>query len=169
MIKQAEGAQLKTNPSPPSKNGPVVGRELALKIAEAALDKKAARIEIIDVRGKVDYTDYVVVMSGRSDRQVAAIARGIEEGQGHVFIFFSFVAIVGRWPRRYGVVETGVFWLDYGEDRFTWYYCECCEMNKKNKEQPTQGESATTNQRTKTTNETTTSPKIGRVERNKKW
>lgn len=57
----------------------MVGRELALKIAEAALDKKATRIEIIDVRGKVNYTDYVIVMSGRSDRQVAAIARGVEE------------------------------------------------------------------------------------------
>jgi ribosome-associated protein len=79
LAKQAEGVQLKTNPSPPSINDPKVGRELALKVAEAALDKKAARIEIIDVGGKVDYTDYVIVMSGRSDRQVAAIARGIEE------------------------------------------------------------------------------------------
>ncbi|MEM7138723.1 MAG: ribosome silencing factor [Myxococcota bacterium] len=69
--------QLPTESSSPTSQGPV-GRELALKIAEAALDKKAARIEIIDVRGKVDYTDYVVIMSGRSDRQVAAIARGIE-------------------------------------------------------------------------------------------
>ncbi len=85
MPKQAEGAQLKTNPSPPSSNDPKVGRELALKVAEAALDKKAARIEIIDVRGKVDYTDYVIVMSGRSDRQVAAIARGIEEDLKHKY------------------------------------------------------------------------------------
>lgn len=58
---------------------PKAGRELALLVAEAALDKKASRIEIIDVRDKVDYADFVVVMSGRSDRQVAAIARGIEE------------------------------------------------------------------------------------------
>ena len=58
---------------------PEASRQLALKVAEAALEKKASRIEIIDVRGKVDYTDYVIVMSGRSDRQVAAIARGIEE------------------------------------------------------------------------------------------
>jgi ribosome-associated protein len=50
-----------------------------LLVAEAALDKKATRIEIIDVRDKVDYADYVIVMSGRSDRQVGAIARGIEE------------------------------------------------------------------------------------------
>ncbi len=52
---------------------------MAIAVAEASLDKKASRVEIIDVRGKVDYTDYVIVMSGRSDRQVAAIARGIEE------------------------------------------------------------------------------------------
>lgn len=85
MAKQADGAQLKTNPSSPSISDQVVGRELALKVAEAALDKKAARIEIIDVRGKVDYTDFVIVMSGRSDRQVAAIARGIEEDLKHKY------------------------------------------------------------------------------------
>ncbi len=78
-MKQAEGARRKSSPSPTSSDEPVVGRELALKVAEAGLDKKASHIEIIDVRDKVDYTDYVVVMSGRSDRQVSAIARGIEE------------------------------------------------------------------------------------------
>jgi ribosome-associated protein len=78
LPKEASGAQLKPNPSPPPTSEPKAGRELALLIAEAALDKKASRVEIIDVRDKVDYTDYVVVMSGRSDRQVAAIARGIE-------------------------------------------------------------------------------------------
>ncbi|MFO0681093.1 MAG: ribosome silencing factor [Sandaracinus sp.] len=55
------------------------GKRIALAIAEAALDKKAVNVEIIDVLGKVDYADYLVVMSGRSDRQVAALARGIEE------------------------------------------------------------------------------------------
>ncbi len=54
-------------------------KRVALAIAEAGLDKKAVNVEIIDVLGKVDYADYLVVMSGRSDRQVAALARGIEE------------------------------------------------------------------------------------------
>ena len=54
-------------------------RKVALSIAEAGLDKKALEVEIIDVRGKVDYADYVVVMSGRSDRQVSALARNIED------------------------------------------------------------------------------------------
>jgi len=52
-------------------------RRLALGIAEAALDRKAVNVEIIDVVGKVDYTDYVIVMSGRSDRQVSALAKNV--------------------------------------------------------------------------------------------
>ena len=54
-------------------------RTVAMAVVEAGLDKKALNAEIIDVRGKVDYADYVVVMSGRSDRQVNAIVRGIED------------------------------------------------------------------------------------------
>lgn len=53
-------------------------RELALGIAQAALDKKALDVEIIDVTGKVDYADYVVVMSATSDRQANAIAKNID-------------------------------------------------------------------------------------------
>ena len=52
-------------------------RQTALHIAAAALEKKALNVEIIDVRGKVDYADFVVVMSARSDRQVSALASGI--------------------------------------------------------------------------------------------
>lgn len=52
---------------------------MALTIATAGLDKKALGIEILDVTGKVDYADFLVVMTGRSDRHVHAIASGIEE------------------------------------------------------------------------------------------
>src|SRR5687768_737735 len=54
-------------------------RKLALAIAAAGLDKKAAGIEIIDVCDKVDYTQLLVLMSGRSDRHVHAIAKGVQE------------------------------------------------------------------------------------------
>ena len=54
-------------------------RVVALAVAEVGLENKALNVEIIDVRGKVDYSDYVVVMSGRSDRQVNALGRHIEE------------------------------------------------------------------------------------------
>lgn len=54
-------------------------RELAVSVAIAGLDKKALAIEILDVTGKVDYADFLVVMTGRSDRHVHSIATGIEE------------------------------------------------------------------------------------------
>ncbi len=53
-------------------------KDLALAIADAALEKQAEFLEIINVSGKVDYTNYVVICSGRSDRQVEAIVAGVE-------------------------------------------------------------------------------------------
>ncbi len=53
-------------------------KNLALAIARIALDKQARGIEIIDVSDKVDYADYVMVCSGRSERQARAIAEAIE-------------------------------------------------------------------------------------------
>ncbi len=72
----AHGAHTLARPKPP--NPPEVGRRIALLAAAAGLDKKAENIQIIDVIGKVDYADYIVLMTGASDRNVAAIARGIE-------------------------------------------------------------------------------------------
>ena len=54
-------------------------RNTATAIAIAALDKKAVGLEILDVAGKVDYADFLVVMTGRSDRHAQALAQGIEE------------------------------------------------------------------------------------------
>ncbi len=57
----------------------VASRSLALQLARVGLEKKAERIEIVDVSEKVDYADYLVLMTGRSDRQVVAIAQAIED------------------------------------------------------------------------------------------
>src|SRR6202040_1877511 len=54
-------------------------RAVAILIAVAALDKKAVGLEILDVAGKVDYADFLVLMTGRSDRHAQALAHGIEE------------------------------------------------------------------------------------------
>jgi ribosome-associated protein len=59
-------------------SSPEVGRRIAQLAAAAGLDKKAEDVQIIDVIGKVDYADYIVLMTGASDRNVAAIARGVE-------------------------------------------------------------------------------------------
>lgn len=53
-------------------------RAIALRVASAGLGKKAENVQIIDVTGKVDYADFLVLMSGTSDRHVAAIAQNVE-------------------------------------------------------------------------------------------
>ena len=54
-------------------------RETATAVAVAAIDKKAVGLEILDVAGKVDYADFLVIMTGRSDRHTQALAQGIED------------------------------------------------------------------------------------------
>lgn len=54
-------------------------REVATAIAVAAIDKKAVGLQILDVAGKVDYADFLVVMTGRSDRHVQSLAQAIED------------------------------------------------------------------------------------------
>ena len=53
-------------------------KRVAILAAQAGLDKKASEIEIIDVTGKVDYADFLLLMTGQSDRHVAAIADAVE-------------------------------------------------------------------------------------------
>lgn len=50
-----------------------------MALAAEGIEKKAIGIEILDVTGKIDYADFLVVMTGRSDRHVQAIASGLEE------------------------------------------------------------------------------------------
>ena len=54
-------------------------RELAIAAMEAALDKRALEPVLIDVSGIGSYTDFIGIVSGRSDRQVDAIADGISQ------------------------------------------------------------------------------------------
>jgi ribosome-associated protein len=49
-------------------------------IAELAADRKAEDIVQLDLREIIGYTDYFVICSGRSDRQVKAIHDAIHEG-----------------------------------------------------------------------------------------
>ena len=51
--------------------------KLARACAEAAADKKAEDIQIIDLRGISDFTDFFVVCSGTSDPQLKAVASAI--------------------------------------------------------------------------------------------
>ncbi len=62
---------------PPGKNE---GLEGAMRALELALDKKALEPVLLDVRDLCSFCNYQLVISGRSDRQVDAIADGISAG-----------------------------------------------------------------------------------------
>lgn len=51
----------------------------AFAIAEAALEKKAYDLVVLEVEHLGSIADYFIIATGRSDVQVRAIARGIEE------------------------------------------------------------------------------------------
>lgn len=53
---------------------------LAERVAALAWDRKAVDVRVLRVLELVQYTDWFVVLSGRSDRQVAAIRDAIKEG-----------------------------------------------------------------------------------------
>lgn len=54
-------------------------KDIALLAADAADDKKAEDIEILNVQGLTVIADYFVLCSANSDQQVRAIARAIDE------------------------------------------------------------------------------------------
>lgn len=54
-------------------------RAAALAAVDAALEKKCLEPVLLDVRALASYTDYILVCSGRSDRQVGAVADGVTD------------------------------------------------------------------------------------------
>lgn len=53
--------------------------ERALLCAQAALDKKAYDLVILEVTALTSFADYFVICTGRSDVQVQSICRAVEE------------------------------------------------------------------------------------------
>jgi ribosome-associated protein len=58
---------------------PTPEEQLARKIATMTWDLKALNTLVIDLRGRVSYTDFIVICSGSSERQVQAIARYVND------------------------------------------------------------------------------------------
>ena len=54
------------------------GLELAEICTRVALDTKAEDLLVLDVRGLSSFTDYFVIMSGRSSRHVQGLAEAVE-------------------------------------------------------------------------------------------
>lgn len=81
--------------------------------AAYALDKKAFNVRLLDVRKISSLTDYLLIASGRSDRQVQAVADSIHLGlkKNHATMPLAIEGIKeGRWVLiDYGDVMVHVF------------------------------------------------------------
>jgi ribosome-associated protein len=53
--------------------------EIARKIVDAAADKQASDIVLLDMRQACSFADYFVILNGESERQLDAIQNAIEE------------------------------------------------------------------------------------------
>jgi len=83
----------------------VSSSQLAARIAAHADDRKARDIVELDLRSVVDYTDFFVICSGGTDRQVRAIAEAIQ---------FGCKAELGIVPQRVeGAVQAQWVLMDY--------------------------------------------------------
>lgn len=85
----------------------VEGSEIVSAAAHFADDKKAESIVALDLRGLANFTDYFVICTGRTDRQVKAIHDAVREGVKERF---------GLLPdRTEGENERAWLLLDYGD------------------------------------------------------
>src|SRR5438128_3548849 len=82
----------------------------ALQTAHLALDsvenKKASQIVLLDVRTISMFTDYFLLCNGESERQIKAIAEGVDEALAK-----ASLKRIGR----EGTAESGWILLDYGD------------------------------------------------------
>jgi ribosome-associated protein len=71
------GLPARTTPPPATDRAPL---DLARRIVELAEDKKAADIVLLEIAPFTTVADYLVVCSGGSERQLDAIADGVDQG-----------------------------------------------------------------------------------------
>ena len=86
----------------------VASEGLARRIASVALDKKARDVAVLDMRGVVVYTDFLVICTGNTERQTQAIEDAIYRD------LKSGGAGEGRTPERVeGMPEARWILMDY--------------------------------------------------------
>jgi len=80
--------------------------ETARRAVEAASDKQASDIVLLDARTVCSFTDYFVICTGDSERQVRAIYDDIEQS----------LKKAGTSPHHHeGTLDSGWLLLDYGD------------------------------------------------------
>jgi ribosome-associated protein len=78
----------------------------ALLCAAYALDKKAFNVRLLDVGGQSSLTDFLLIVSGGSDRQVQAISEAIELGMKKEHNVLP-LAVEGKQEGRWVLLDYG--------------------------------------------------------------
>ena len=79
---------------------------MAHKAVEAASDKQASNIVLLDTKGVCSFADYFVICSGDSERQIKTIYEEI----GHI------LKVAGVLPHHHeGTVDSGWLLIDFGD------------------------------------------------------
>lgn len=88
-------------------------KQRAILCAAYALEKKAFDVRVLEVRGLSSLTDYLLLASGRSDRQVQAVAESVRLGlkKEHATLPLAVEGMnEGRWVLiDYGDVMVHIF------------------------------------------------------------
>ena len=103
---------------------PSISRAIALAAAEAARDKQASDVVVLDVAELLSITDYFVICSTTSNRQSKTVIEAVEERVRHELEL--------RPVRREGEGDAGWWLLDYvdvvvhvfGEEQRAYYDLE---------------------------------------------
>jgi ribosome silencing factor RsfS/YbeB/iojap len=91
----------------------VQSKERAVLCAAYALEKKAINVRLLKVEGLSSLTDYLLIATGRSDRQVQAVAEAVRLGlkKNHATLPLAVEGMQeGRWVLLdYGDVMVHIF------------------------------------------------------------
>jgi len=82
------------------------GLELAQRAVEAATEKQATDVMLLDVRETCSFADYFVLSTGESGRQIVAISDEVERSLKQDGV---------RPIHREGTADSGWMLLDYGD------------------------------------------------------
>ncbi|ABQ28272.1 ribosome silencing factor [Geotalea uraniireducens] len=82
----------------------MTSRERAIKCAACALDKKALDVKILEIKKLSSIADYLVLATGRSDKQAQAIADSVKQGLKK---FGKALDIEGMQEGRWVIIDYG--------------------------------------------------------------
>jgi ribosome-associated protein len=87
-------------------NGELSAERKARQAAQAALEKKAVNVVVLDVQGLSSVTDYFLVCNGKSTTHIQTISDAIRDGLKGMGV---------RPLHAEGIPESGWILLDYGD------------------------------------------------------